>query len=156
MMWNWKRLAGTLGLITLLLATAPAVQAKMVSIVGNDVNMRSGPGTKYKVMWELGNGFPLMVLKRSGQWYRVRDFEGTIGWVHQDVVNRSPHMIIKVHKKSRKRINVRSGPGTKYRIVAKAYYGVVFKTLKQQNGWVKVQHEKGVTGWIKRSLLWGW
>ncbi len=130
MMRNWKRLTYILGFLVLLLATAPAVQAKMVSIAGNDVNMRSGPGTKYKVMWELGNGFPLVVLKRSGQWYRVRDFEGTIGWVHRDVVNRSPHMIIKVHKKSRKRINVRSGPGTKYRIVAKAYYGVVFKTLK--------------------------
>jgi SH3-like domain-containing protein len=40
--------------------------------------------------------------------------------------------------------------------VAKAHYGVVFKTLKKKSGWVKVQHEKGVTGWVKRSLLWGY
>ena len=140
----------------MLLLITTAAHAKMLSVEGNDVNMRSGPGTKYKVMWELGNGFPLVVLKQSGQWYRVRDFEGTIGWIHKDVVKRTPHMIVKVHKKSKKRINVRSGPGTKYRIVAKAYYGVVFTTLQQKNGWVKVQHEKGVTGWIKRSLLWGW
>ncbi len=130
--------------------------AEMVSIKGDDINMRSGPGMKYKVLWELGDGFPLMVLKRTGNWIRVRDFEGTIGWVHNDVVNKSAHMIVKVHKNSRKRINVRSGPGTKYRIVGKAYYGVVFKTLKQKNGWVNVQHRKGVTGWVKRSLLWGW
>jgi SH3-like domain-containing protein len=134
----------------------PAAAIKMVSISGNNVNMRSGPGTQYKVIWELGNGFPLIILKESGDWYRVRDFEGTIGWVHKDVTGRTPHMIVKMHKNSNKRINVRSGPGTKYRIVAKAYYGVVFKTLQQKNGWVNVRHADGVTGWVKRSLLWGW
>ena len=131
-------------------------QAKMLSISGDDVNMRSGPGTNYKVMWELGKGFPLMVLKKKGTWDRVRDFEGTIGWVHEDVTRSTPNMIVKVHKNSKKRINIRSGPGTKYRIIAKAYYGVVLKTLQQKHGWVKVQHDKGVTGWVKRSLVWGW
>ena len=146
----------TCAVILLVCSVTSQAFAEMVSIRGDDVNMRSGPGTKYKVLWELGSGFPLVVLKRSGKWIRVRDFEGTIGWVHRDVVNRTGHMIVKVHKNSKKRINVRSGPGTKYRIVAKAYYSVVFKTLKQKNGWVNVQHEKGVTGWVKRSLLWGW
>ena len=134
---------------------ATAAIAEMVSIAGDNVNMRSGAGTKYRVIWKLGSGFPLKVLRRSGNWIRVQDFEGTIGWVNKKVVNRSPHMIVKVHKKSRKQINVRSGPGTNNRIVAKAYYGVVFKTLKQKNGWVRVKHDKGVTGWVKRSLLWG-
>ena len=137
----------TIALCFILLAIAgPAAGIEMVSITGDDVNMRSGPGTNYRVMWELGDGYPLIVLKRKDNWYRVRDFEGTIGWVHKDVADRTPHMIVKVHKNSRKRINVRSGPGTKYRIVAKAYYGVVFKTLQQKNGWVNVEHEKGVTG----------
>lgn len=142
-------------LLSLCVLQATAAVAEMVSIAGNNVNMRSGAGTKYKVLWKLGSGFPLKVLRRSGSWIRVQDFEGTIGWVSKKVVNRQPHMIVKVHKKSRKQINVRSGPGTNNRIVAKAYYGVVFKTLKRKNGWVKVRHEKGVEGWVKRSLLWG-
>ncbi len=133
-----------------------AAVAEMVSISGNNVNMRSGAGKKYKVLWKLGEGFPLKVLRRSGSWIRVQDFEGTIGWVNKNVVQKTPHMIVKVHKKSKKQINVRSGSGTNNRIVAKAYYGVVFKTLQQKSGWVKVQHEKGVTGWVKRSLLWGY
>lgn len=153
---NKKRFIIFLAVFSLLLGVVPAGALTMVSIAGNNVNMRSGPGTNYKVMWELGNGFPLIVLKKSGNWYRVRDFEGTIGWIHEDVAGRTPHMIVKVHKNSKKRINVRSGPGTKYRIVAKAYYGVVFKTLQQKDGWVNVQHADGVTGWVNRSLLWGW
>jgi len=156
MKWKRNSLELILAIIFFIGTSAAIGQAEMLSISGDDVNMRSGPGTNYKVMWELGEGFPLQVLKRSGSWYRVRDFEGTIGWVHRDVVDKTPHMIVKVHKNSRTRINVRSGPGTKYRIVAKAHYGVVFKTLQHKNGWVNVQHEKGVTGWVKRSLLWGW
>ncbi len=142
-------------LLFLLVFSVSAALAEMVSITGNDINMRSGPGKKYKIIWKLGDGFPLKVLKRSGSWLRVQDFEGTIGWVHKGVVNRTPHMIVKVHKNSKKRINVRSGPGVNKRIVAKAYYGVVFRTLGQKNGWVKVRHGKRVTGWVKRSLLWG-
>ncbi|GBE13610.1 SH3 domain-containing protein [bacterium BMS3Bbin14] len=150
------RVCISLGVCLFLLLTTAAAFAKMVSIAGNDVNMRSGAGTKYRVLWELSNGFPLKVYRQSGQWLRVSDFEGTIGWVRRDMVNMSAHMIVKVNKNSKKRINVRSGPGTKYRIVAKAYYGVVFKTLNKKNGWVHVRHEQGVTGWVKRSLLWGW
>jgi len=150
-----KKIFFLLLFLILFVVQATAAVAAMVSISGNNVNMRSGPGTKYKIIWKLGSGFPLKVLKRKGQWIRVQDFEGTIGWVNKRVVKKSPHMIVKVHRKSKKRINVRSGAGTRNRIVAKAHYGVVFKTLKKKSGWVKVQHEKGVTGWVKRSLLWG-
>lgn len=128
----------------------------MVSIAGDNVNMRAGPGTNYRVMWELGKGYPLTVLKKNGNWYRVRDFEGTIGWVHGDLTSSDPYVVVKVHKNSAKRINIRSGPGTKYRIVAKAHYGVVLKTVRHKHGWVEVAHEKGVRGWVKRNLVWGW
>ena len=142
-------------LVFFLLAGASTAFGLMVSVKGDDINMRSGPGTNYKVLWKLGSGFPLKVLKRSGEWYRVQDFEGTVGWLHKNVTTRQGHMIVKVNKNSQKRINMRSGPGTNYRIVAKAYYGVVFRTIEQKGGWAHVEHDKGVKGWVKRSLLWG-
>jgi len=64
--------------------------------------------------------------------------------------------VVKVNKNKAKRVNVRSGPGTNHDIVGKAEYGVVFETLERRGGWVKVRHEDGLTGWILRSLLWGW
>lgn len=145
-----------LAALLLLSASAWSAHAEMMSISGNDINMRSGPGTNYQVLWTLGQGFPMEVLKRSGDWYRVRDFEGAIGWVHRSVVGKTPHMIVKTNKNSKKQINLRSGPGTNSRVVAKAHYGVVLKTLEQKKGWVKVQHEQGVTGWVSRNLVWGW
>jgi SH3-like domain-containing protein len=125
--------------------------AKMVSINASEVNMRSGPSTRYKVTWVLGKGFPLQVISSKGKWLKVRDFENDAGWVYAPLTSRKGHMVVK-----KKIVNIRSGPGKKYRIVAKAKYGVVFQTLKQIKGWAKVKHQDGTIGWIYRKLLWGW
>jgi SH3-like domain-containing protein len=130
--------------------------AKMKSIDGEKVQLRSGPGTKYSAKWEYGDGFPLKVLTQKGSWIKVKDFENDTGWVYKKYLTSKPHMVVKVNKGKKKKINIRKGPGTKYKAVGKAYYGVVFETLRQEKGWVKVKHESGLTGWIKRSLLWGY
>lgn len=142
--------------IVLFLVMAISVQAKMNSIHGDKVQLRSGPGTKYSSKWEYGDGFPLKVVTRKGSWVKVKDFENDTGWVFKKYLVSTPHMIVKVNKGKKKKVNIRSGPGTKYKVVGKAYYGVVFKTLARKKGWVKVRHESGLTGWIKRSLLWGY
>jgi SH3-like domain-containing protein len=130
--------------------------AKMGSIKGERVQLRSGAGTKYASKWEYGNGFPLKILSRKGNWVKVKDFENDTGWVYKDYLSSTPHMIVKVNKGKKRKINIRSGPGTNYKVIGKAYYGVVFKTLQQKKGWARVTHESGLTGWIKRGLLWGY
>jgi SH3-like domain-containing protein len=128
----------------------------MVSVSGEKVNLRKGPSTRYPIIWELGRGFPLQVIGSKGKWYKVSDFENDVGWIYKNLVSRKPHLIVKMNKNSKDQINIRSGPGTKYKIVGKAEYGVVFETLQRREGWVKVRHTTGLTGWVKRSLLWGW
>lgn len=138
-------------MVLFFLFSAAAAQAEMVSVAGPKVNMRSGPGKNHAVLWELGNGFPLKVIGRQGNWLKVEDFEKDTGWIYKSLVNRKPHLIVK-----KERVNIRSGPGTKYRIVGQANYGVVLKTMKTGKGWVKIQHENGLSGWVERSLVWGW
>jgi SH3-like domain-containing protein len=148
-----------ISILLLLLAWSVCGQAAgitMVSVAGEKVNLRKGPSTKYPIIWELGKGFPLRVISSQGNWIKVSDFENDVGWIYKNLVSKKPHLIVQTNKNSRARINIRSGPGTKYKIVGKAEYGVVFETLKRGDGWVKVRHEKGLTGWVKRSLLWGW
>ena len=146
-----KRWAFPLALL-LVMALASAVQAKMVSVDADLINMRSGPGSKYKILWELGKGYPLKVLKSKGNWYRVEDFEGDKGWVYKKLVGRTPHLVVK-----KRAINMWSGPSTRYKIVRQAKRGVVFRTVERKKGWVKVRHEEEkVEGWVKRDLLWGW
>lgn len=147
----------TVAVILLVLPLPPAAIAgkiRMVSIVPDKINMRSGPGEQYAVLWELRQGYPLRVIGSKGKWLKVIDFEQDVGWVYEPLVGKTAHLVVKGNKK--KRINIRSGPGTKYRIIGQADYGVVFKTIERGKGWVKVMHDNGLTGWVKRSLLWGW
>lgn len=142
-------------LIILFACFSKAHAITMLSVDGENVNLRSGPGTKYQVKWEYGKGFPLKVHTRKGDWVKVSDFEKDSGWIYGPLLSSKGHMIVKVFKNQNKRINIRSGPGTRYGIVGKAYYGVVFETLEQKRGWARVRHETGLVGWIKRTLLWG-
>lgn len=136
----------------LLATSASQAQAKMVSVDADMINLRSGPGSKYKVLWELGRGYPLKVIGSKGSWYRVIDFENDKGWVYKKLVGRTPHLVVK-----KRAINLRSGPSTRYKIVRQAKRGVVLRTLESKTGWVKVRHdEENVEGWVKRDLLWGW
>lgn len=125
--------------------------ANMVSVKGNMLNMRNGPGIHTEVLWELKKGYPLQIQKRQGTWLKVRDFEGDSGWVARSLTGRTPHHIVKS-----KVANVRSSPSTKGRIVGKAEYGEVLRTQEKRAGWVRVKRAEGPGGWISKKLLWGW
>lgn len=139
-------LAGTLALD---LPRASAQQ--MVSVAREEVNLRSGPGTNYSAEWVLGMGFPLKVVGRRGDWLQVQDFENDKGWILRQLTSSTPYHIVKA-----KIANMRSLPTTSSRIVGKVSYGDALKTLERKSGWVKVQRDGGLRGWISRKLLWGW
>ena len=143
----WITAAG----LALAFAHMPAQAADMVSIKGSVVNMRSGPGTHTEVLWELEQGYPLQVLKRKGSWLQVKDFENDKGWVARALTGRTPHHIVKAPF-----ANIRSGPGTGYRVVGKAERYDLMRTRGAKQGWVRVESGDGIKGWIAKRLLWGW
>lgn len=146
-----SRLKISLVCFIFLLLFAPLLSdAKMVSIIKEGVNIRSGPSTSSQVQWQVDKGFPLQVIGSRGKWYQVRDFENDKGWVYAPLTTRKGHLVVK-----RPVVNIRSGAGTNYPVVSRAKYGVVFRLLTEGGDWVKVRHKSGVTGWVARRLLWG-
>jgi SH3-like domain-containing protein len=141
--------------LVVLLLVRTAVAAEMVSVVGDDTGLRAGPGTGFEILWKLDAGFPLELISARGDWLQVRDFEGSRGWVRKNTTQKAAFVIVKANKGTKGQINVRKEPGQSADIVAHAGYGVVFKVLQRQDGWVKVAHDRGVTGWIDGRLLWG-
>ncbi|MGB3225008.1 MAG: SH3 domain-containing protein [Desulforhopalus sp.] len=132
------------------------LHAEMLSIKGDSVNLRSGPGTKYSILWEYGEGFPVEIVQREKDWVKIKDFEDDTGWVHESLLVDRPHMIVKANRGNGEKINIRQSPSAEDKIVGKAYYGVVFEMVQQQSGWVEVKHESGLSGWISSVLLWGY
>ena len=132
------------------------LHAEMLSIKGDNVNLRSGPGLNFGILWEYGEGFPVEILDKKKDWIKIKDFEDDTGWVHKSLLIDNPHMIVKANRNKDEKINIRQGPSAEFKIVGKAHYGVVFETVQQQSGWVEVKHESGLSGWISSVLLWGY
>src|SRR5690625_7287220 len=62
---------------------------RFVSLRANEVNLRAGPGFRYPIEWVYRrSGQPVEVVDEYETWRRIRDWEGTLGWVHQSMPQR--------------------------------------------------------------------
>lgn len=127
--------------------------AQKLAVKASVANIRSGPGTNYEVLWQVEKYTPLRILDKdkSGKWYYIKDFEGTIGWITRDLMTKLDTVITKPKEGQ---CNIRSGPGTNYDVILKSVKGVPFKVLKRKGNWIKIQHVDGDTGWIHKVLVW--
>ena len=135
--------------IVLLIIFSSIAIAERLTVESSLANIRSGPGTKYDILWQIGQYHPILVLKKSGNWYHFQDFEGDKGWIHKSLVRNIPSVIT-----NKEECNVRSGPGTKFKILFTIKEGSPFKILKRKGNWIHVQHADGDKGWIHKSLIW--
>ncbi|HEB49793.1 MAG TPA: peptide-binding protein [Desulfobulbus sp.] len=135
--------------MAMLCATAGlGLAAEYVSVIKDDVNLRSGPDTKYEVLYQLPSGYPLKVLSRQGKWIKVADFENDRGWIYGSLVSKTPYVIVKVREG-----NVRSGPGRNYSKVGSVAREVILKKVATKGDWIKISHPR-ISGWIHKSLVW--
>jgi SH3-like domain-containing protein len=130
------------------MSTASLLAAEFVSVVKDGVNLRSGPDTKYEVLFQLPKGYPLKVLSRKGKWIKVSDYENDRGWIYAGLVSKNRYVIVKV-----KEGNVRSGPGTNFDKIGKVSRDVILKSTERKGDWLKVVHPQ-LTGWVHKQLVW--
>src|ERR1700690_2889190 len=58
---------------------------RFASLRANDVNLRTGPGTRYPIEWVFTHqGMPVEITAEYETWRRVRDADGDEGWVHKN------------------------------------------------------------------------
>src|SRR5207248_1613382 len=57
---------------------------RFVSLHADRVNLRTGPGDRYPIEWVLTRKeMPVEITGQLEHWRRIRDWEGTAGWVHE-------------------------------------------------------------------------
>ena len=141
------RLVLIFSLVFLFAVTADA-SSERLSVNSGISNIRSGPGTNFKVLWQIEKFHPVIIINKKGNWYQFKDFENDRGWVHKSLLSNIETVITK------KGCNIRSGPGTNHKIAFTAEKGIPLKVLKREGKWLHVQHADGDTGWIFSSLVW--
>ncbi|MGH7088184.1 MAG: SH3 domain-containing protein, partial [Stellaceae bacterium] len=96
------RALGKLFAAALLAATASATAAakdetlpRFESLRADLVNLRAGPGTSYPIQWVYQRrGLPVEVTAAFDVWRRVRDSDGTEGWVHERMLTRRRDAVV--------------------------------------------------------------
>lgn len=59
------------------------------SLKKTEVNVRSGPGNQYPILWIYQRaGYPVQVLARYDNYYKIRDVEGEEGWTYVGMVSK--------------------------------------------------------------------
>jgi SH3-like domain-containing protein len=133
----------------LLIIFSSSALAERLTVKVPVANIRSGPAKKHEILWKIEKYHPIFVLEKSGSWYRFRDFEGDEGWINESLVHKLPSIIT-----IKEKCNIRSGPGTKFKISFTVEKGIPFKILKRKGSWIHIQHADGDKGWIHKSLVW--
>lgn len=68
---------------------------RAASLKRSEVYVRSGPGTRYPILWVFQRkGWPVALLNKYDNWFKIRDVEGEEGWVYVGMVSGEKTAII--------------------------------------------------------------
>ncbi|MBM08260.1 MAG: hypothetical protein CMF69_01585 [Magnetovibrio sp.] len=125
---------------------------RFISLRADRVNMRIGPGGQYPIEWLYRRrSLPVEVIAEYKNWRKIRDWQGTQGWIHQSMLSRHRTIIVTGKVRIiRNRQSSRSSP------VASVEPGVVgsLLTCPQKGNWCRIEI-KGFKGWLRRTHFWG-
>ena len=122
---------------------------RFVSLLADKVNLRAGPGVRYPINWiYLREGLPVEVIAEFELWRKIRDYEGTEGWVHKSLLSGRRTAII---TRSTRTLYRRPG-GTVP--VLRAQAGVRGRLLACDGKWCRMRIA-GTEGWLPRKAVWG-
>lgn len=131
---------------------------RFVSLKAKRVNLRVGPGQDYAVAWlYTKSGVPMEVIQEYDNWRRVRDAEGTEGWVYQSLLSGERTAMTAPWKKGDANddfIDMHREARNNADVIARLEPGVVVSVKGCDGDWCEAQAD-GTSGWVQQSEIWG-
>lgn len=158
-------LAGTLLIGSSLAAAAQDMQAgsvtglpvpRYVSLKTDRVNLREGPSKEHRTRWVYQRaGLPVEVTAEFETWRRVRDADGTEGWVlHSLLSGRRTALVAPWSRNKDEVFPMRGAASEDAVVVARLQPGVVTNVASCANSWCRVS-VGNINGFIRQERLWG-
>lgn len=131
-------------------AAEPLPLPRFVSLKSSEVNLRTGPGTRYPIDWVYQRrGLPVEIIAEFDNWRRVRDSEGVVGWVHRALLSGRRSALVAPPERIFRRAPEASAPA-----LFRAKSGVLVEIISCDGAWCKVSHGD-TKAWTKQGGLWG-
>jgi SH3-like domain-containing protein len=126
---------------------------RFVSVKRGEMNVRAGPGMRYPIEWVFQRqDLPLEITQEFENWRKIRDSEGTEGWVNAVELQGKRFVVVQGAIRA-----VRDEAAADGRVVARVEPGVVARLDKcppESLDWCRIE-AGGIRGWIRRADVWG-
>ena len=136
------------------LAAAPAQASgaqKFASLRSDKVYLREGPTYQHRVLWVYQRkGWPMAVIDSYEGWRRVRDKDGTTGWVSATMLSSARTVVVTAATK----VPIAANPGFGAKVIALAEPGVVAGLKACKPRFCEVS-AGDVDGWVEKNKIWG-
>lgn len=142
--------------LAILAAAAPASAQEgevpyWASINVDELNMRVGPGTSYKIDWVYTRqGLPVKVLRKREGWRYVEDADGTRGWFLGRMLTRERMAVVTGEGAA----PMRAEPSPAAPLSWNAEPGVIGRLGECEAGWCEFDVD-GRRAWIEAERIWG-
>ena len=137
---------------------------RFVSLKFNKVNLRVGPGRKYAINWlYTKRGLPVEIIQEFDQWRRIRDSEGTTGWVLNSQLSSRRTGIVAPWEKPKiafgntvraALINGKDSASIDASTVARLQAGLMVTIDECHSQWCEVEAQD-TRFWLQQDHLWG-
>jgi SH3-like domain-containing protein len=127
---------------------------RFVSLKADKVNMHIGPAKHYEVKWLYQRaGLPVEITAEFENWRRIRDSDGTEGWVYHSLLSGRRTGVVMARSKD-DMISLHERPDAKSSIAAHLQPGVQGSVRRCTAAWCRVTGP-GFDGWVPQERLWG-
>ena len=127
---------------------------RYVSLKTDRVNLREGPSKDHATTWVFERaGLPVEITAEFETWRKVRDSEGTEGWVLHSLISGRRTAIVAPGKKSES-FKLYAKPSAAADLAATLQSGVIGNIKNCAAGWCLIDGE-GFKGYIQQTSLWG-
>jgi SH3-like domain-containing protein len=135
---------------------------RFVTISAKESNVRVGPGYQYDIAWKYQvAGVPVEIIQEFDVWRKIRDVDGSTGWVHQNMLSGTRGGY--VTRDAGDHVGLRSGASDDSTIVAWVGPGFPVRINSCEKGWCAVVatdhpkdgHPSNYSGYLPETDLWG-
>lgn len=124
---------------------------RFVSLKSDETNLRTGPGTRYPILWVYRRAhLPVEVVDEFDTWRKIRDREGAVGWVHHTMLSGKRYAIVLGMEPQTMRIDHKDDARPLYKVEP----GLVAAIDECEELWCRLQVE-GRKAWIRKENMWG-
>jgi SH3-like domain-containing protein len=127
---------------------------RYVSLKTDRVNLREGPSKDHATTWVFQRaGLPVEITAEFETWRKVRDSEGSEGWVLHSLLSGRRTALVAPWKK-KETFKLYAKPSESADLAATLQSGVIGNIRSCDGAWCRIEGE-GFDGYIVQNSLWG-